>query len=194
MKTCVAVLLTLLISTMAFCQIDEYTTDLDHSSVGFSVAHLVVSKVKGRFNDFSGVIQVDSESGKLTGMMLDVKAGSIDTANKKRDAHLTNPDFFNVEKYPMLTFKSTSITFKDQKAFEMSGELTMLDKTLPVKLSGVFNGVMTDKKFGSFGGLSLSGVINRTDWGLTYNSLIEAGGVAIGEDVTVTVELEFYKK
>lgn len=160
-----------------------YDVDPSHSSVGFKVKHLMISNVKGHFNTFSG--SYDMENGKLTALTGTVEAASIDTGIEKRDNHLRSADFFDAAKYPQITFKMTKF-----EGDTVTGELTMHGVTLPVTLQSEVSGPIKDPWGMTRSSVSLSGKVNRMDYGLKYNQVLEAGGVAVGNEITLSVELE----
>ena len=160
-----------------------YNVDAAHSSVGFKVKHLMISHVKGSFNDFSGTF--DLEKGHLSSLEGTIKAASVDTGNAKRDDHLRDPDFFDTEKHPAITFK-----LLEHKGDELIGELTIKGITKKVKLEIEMGGEIDDPWGKHRAGFSIEGKINRKDFGLTYNKLLEAGGVAVGDKVKLSLEIE----
>lgn len=162
-----------------------YSLDTSHSSVSFKVKHLMISNVKGSFDKFSGSFEYDEKTKQLQKLTSTIEVASINTANEKRDKHLRNKDFFNVEKHPTLTFELTKVDGEDAY-----GNLTMHGVTKNIKLELEDNGMIQDPWGNTRVGLALSGKINRKDFGLTYNNILEAGGVAIGEEVKIEVEIE----
>jgi polyisoprenoid-binding protein YceI len=172
----------------------EYDIDLSHSAVGFQIKHLAISKVNGSFGDFSGTFTYDPANPGATKAEAVIQVASIDTGNEKRDSHLKNPDFFDAEKFPTMTFKSTSVTMKDAENGEIAGDLTMHGVTKPVVLKLEVNGTATDPWGNERVGASLTGSLTRADWGLTYNAAMEAGGLVLGEDVKISIEIEGIKK
>ncbi len=180
-----ALLLFLGLSLMA----DKYAVDLSHSNVGFKVKHLMVSNVTGSFKDYSGEIDFDEKSNTFKKFSGVIKAFSINTENEKRDNHLRNSDFFDVEKYPEIKFEMTK-----QKSNRIYGNLTMRGVTKEVKFDLEIGGVTKNQWGKTILGFSLDGKINREEFGLTYNSVLEAGGVAIGKDVKLMIEIEAIKE
>lgn len=163
----------------------NYTIDKAHSSVGFKVKHMMISNVKGKFGVFSGNIVYNEKAKNLTKLDGKVDVESIDTDNEKRDAHLKSADFFDVKKYPNITF--TLIKVSGDYAY---GKLTMHGVTKDVKLDFENNGVIKDPYGNQRLGIALEGKINRADFDLKYNSTLEAGGVLIGEDVEIDIDIE----
>ncbi|MFT3853950.1 MAG: YceI family protein [Ilumatobacteraceae bacterium] len=168
-----------------------WNVDAVHSNVAFSVRHLVVAKTRGRFGTFSGVITIaeDPLQSKVEAM---VETRSVDTGDEGRDDHLRAGDFLEVEAHPTMTFVSTSIT-PDGGDYSLSGDLTIKGVTKPVTWELEFNGVATDPWGGTRAGFSAETEVNRKDWGLDYNAVLEAGGVLIGEKVKLSLEIEAVK-
>lgn len=165
---------------------ETLNVDKTHSEVHFSVSHMVVSKTKGEFNDFEAVVKVEDD--KLVSVEATIPVDSIDTDNEKRDAHLKNSDFFDVVKYPNITFTSTAV--KDGK---LVGNLTILDTTKEVELDLEFLGPVKGPWGKTRYGLNLSGKIDRTEYGLTWNKALEAGGVVVGDIVSLSISVELTK-
>lgn len=163
----------------------EYKVDLSHSYVGFKIKHLMISNVKGNFENFSGKFTYDDENKKLLALTGKIDVNSINTSIDKRDNHLRSKDFFDVDKYPNITFVSSKV-----KNDSVYGKLTMHGITKEVKLNYEFNGIIKGPRGKTKAGLSLSGKLNRKDFGLQYNRLLEAGGVAIGDRVKLDLEFE----
>jgi polyisoprenoid-binding protein YceI len=164
----------------------ELEVDKSHSEVQFSVSHMVVSKTKGEFSEFDAKVVVEDD--KLVSVVATIPVSSIDTDNKKRDDHLKGPDFFNAEKYPEITFESTKV--EDDK---LTGNLTIMGTTKEVVMDLAFLGPVTNPWGKVVYGLNLEGVIDRTEFGLTWNKAIETGGVVVGEDVKITISVELMK-
>jgi polyisoprenoid-binding protein YceI len=174
--------------------LDTYKVDPAHSSINFSIEHMVINTVHGRFRQFEGSITVDPDSGNaLKGAGATIQAKSIDTDIEKRDNHLRSPDFFDTEKFPTITFESTEIK-KDGSDQVLVGKFTMHGVTkevsLPFKLKGPIKGPMGNTVVA----LEVNAKLNRKDYGLTWNKVIEAGGLMVGEDVTIQINAEFVKQ
>lgn len=163
----------------------NYTVDASHSNVGFKIKHLMISNVKGGFDKFEGVFEYDEKSKTLKSMEGNISVDSINTANAKRDAHLKNEDFFDAVKYPTIAFKLTKV--EGDKA---TGTLTMHGVTKEITLELENNGVIQDPWGNTRVGLSFSGTLDRTDFGLKYNKALEAGGLTIGKKVKLEIELQ----
>ncbi len=160
-----------------------YSVDIAHSSVGFKVKHMMISTVSGNFSGFSG--SYDLEKGKLKSLSGTVQTKTIDTGITKRDDHLRSADFFDVATYPEMTFVMTS-----QKGKKVMGNLSIHGITKAVTLTIEIGGVITDPLGNKRSGFVLSGVVNRKDFGLNWNQAIEAGGMVVGDDIKITIEIE----
>jgi polyisoprenoid-binding protein YceI len=169
-----------------------YTVDAVHSSVGFKVRHLV-SRVAGSFTDFEGAITADFANLDASSVELVIKADSIDTNNEKRDGHLRSSDFFDTEKYPEITFKSTKITRVDDQSFAVAGTLTMHGVSKEITLVVHYLGEMAAMG-GVRAGYELSTTINRRDFGVSWNRALDAGGWVLGDDVEINISLEVVKQ
>jgi polyisoprenoid-binding protein YceI len=169
---------------------EEYTLDGSHSSAQFSVKHLMVSNVKGEFSKVTGKVSYDEKKPEATVVEATIDATTINTREPKRDAHLKSADFFDTEKFPSITFKSTN-SWKQGAALMVKGDLTMHGVTKPVVLT--LEGPTPEVKdpWGNFRrGATATTKINRADFGLTWNRALETGGVVVGEEVTITIDVE----
>jgi len=165
--------------------------DAVHSNVAFSVRHLVVAKTRGRFGTFEAMVTI-ADDPLQSKVEATVQTASIDTGDEGRDNHLRTGDFFEAETYPTLTFVSTRIK-PDGGDYELTGDLTIKGVTKPVTWELEFNGVVTDPWGNTRAGFSAETEVNRKDWGLDYNAVLEAGGVLIGEKVKLSLEIEAVK-
>jgi len=168
-----------------------YAVDPGHTSVNFRVKHLF-TYVDGRFSAFDGMIEFDPDAPEKTMVSGTVDVGSIDTNVEKRDSHLRGGDFFDVEKHPKLKFESTKVTDVDMKAgtAKVHGNLTIKDVTKPVVLDAKFLGAGTDPWGNKKAGFSGTTTINRKDFGLGWNQALETGGVLVGEEVEIRIDVE----
>jgi polyisoprenoid-binding protein YceI len=171
-----------------------YAIDVAHSQIGFAVKHMMFSTVRGRFGAFEGTIVVDNANPANSTVAVAIDASSITTGDTNRDAHLRSADFFDVEKYPTLTFKSTSIDFKSADDFTIHGDLTMHGVTKPVSIKAEQTGEGTNPWGVDVAGFEGKTELNREDFGLTYNAALEKGGVLVGKDIKITLELEVSKQ
>jgi polyisoprenoid-binding protein YceI len=180
----------LLASTTLFSQ-TKWNVDVVHSSVKFTVEHLVISEVEGQFKTFTG--SMISTKPDFTGSTVDfsVDVNSISTDNDMRDTHLKSDDFFNAEKFPKMTFKSTSFKKVSGNKYALTGNLTLRDVTKSVTFDVTYGGTAKDGYGNTKAGFKATAVINRFDYGLKWNALTEAGGMTVGSDVTIALRLEF---
>jgi len=173
---------------------ERYNVDLDHSIVGFSVAHMVVSKTTGRFTDYSGFIEMDPDAKTVKAIEAVIKTASVSTNHEKRDTHLKTPDFFNVEKFPTMTWKMTSYEKQGDK-YVAKGDLTLLGVTKEVMLAGTLNGVLPKDPWGNTrAGFTAHGKINRQDFGMKWNKVLDSGGFVVGDEVDINLEIECIKQ
>jgi polyisoprenoid-binding protein YceI len=172
---------------------NTYQIDPVHSSISFKIRHLV-SKVEGRFRDFSGSVTGDPATKAGASVDLVIKVASVDTANADRDKHLKAADFFDVEKYPEITFKSTKILAKGGDRYEAVGTFTMHGVSKQIAVPVVLGGLAKDPWGGERAGFSVTATLNRKDYGINFNKALDAGGMLLGEDVEISIELEAVKK
>ena len=171
-----------------------WNIDPAHSAAEFKVRHMMISNVSGKFSGLSGILNLDEADYTRSSVEVTIPATSVKTADEKLDAHLKNEDFFHVEKFPTLTFKSTSIRSTGGRNYEVDGDLTILGVTKSVTLT--VNDVSEPSKdpWGNQRiGLSGSTKINRKDFGLVWNTALELGGVLVGDEVTITLDVQFVK-
>jgi polyisoprenoid-binding protein YceI len=166
--------------------------DPSHTAVEFSAKHLMITTVKGRITDVEGTIYTDEKNPGNSSVEATLKATSIDTRTDQRDQHLRSEDFLNVEKYPDIKFRSTRIE-GDKEHFKLSGQLTIRDVTKEITLDVHYEGETKDPWGGTRVGFSGTGKIDRRDWGLTWNQALEAGGVVVGNDIKINLEVEAVK-
>ena len=166
--------------------------DPSHTLVEFSAKHLMITTVKGRITDVEGTIVMDEKNPRNSSVEATLKAVSIDTRTEQRDQHLRSADFLNAELFPEIKFRSTKIE-GDKDSFKMTGDLTIRDVTRPITLDIRFEGQQTDPWGGERVGFSGSGKIDRRDFGLTWNQALETGGVVVGNDVKINLEVEAVK-
>lgn len=194
MKKSVLSLAFLLIAGFAFSQTTNWKIDNSHSNVTFEVDHMVISSVTGKFQEFEGDIKADKADFSDANVSFSIEATSVNTNNEKRDNHLRDEDFFNVATYPEITFVGKKLTPESGKNYKLVGDLTMHGVTKEVELDVKFNGTVKDPWGNTRAGFKVSGELNRADYGLVYNSALEAGGVVIGEEVEIQVNLELVKE
>lgn len=168
-----------------------WAIDPTHSSIEFSVRHLMVSKVRGRFDNFSGAVVV-AEDGTPS-VSAEIAVGSVSSGNEQRDGHIKAADFFDVENYPTATFTSTGVR-ADGDSYALDGEFTLKGVTKPVTLELAFNGVNPGMGHGEVAGFEASVVLNRKDFGIDFDAPLETGGTVVGDKVTVTLAIEALKQ
>jgi len=185
-KTLLALGLTLGLAGTALA--DTYTVDKNHSEAAFQVRH-ILTKVRGTFRDFAGTINYDKAKPENSTVEFRIKTTSIDTGNQKRDDHLRTPDFFDVATHPEIVFKSTKVVAKGANKFDVTGDFTMHGVTKSITLPVTFLG---EQKFmkGSKAGFETAITINRKDYGLNWNRALESGGVLVGEEVEISINIE----
>jgi polyisoprenoid-binding protein YceI len=165
-----------------------WTIDTVHTHVGFVIKHVMVSKVRGRFTEFSGTIVTADDPAQST-VSVSVQASSIDTDNDMRDNHVRSADFFDAENHPTLSFAATGLRYQDDQ-FLLDGDLTIRGTTRPVTLAIEEFGFGPGQQGGTKAGFSASAQINRSDFGVSYNGPIPGGGVALGEKVQLVIDVE----
>ena len=179
-------ILAALATAIPFAHTAELPIDKSHAAFTFSIPHMVVSRTKGGFSEFDGTVTV--EDGKLTGAKVEIQVKSIDTANERRDNHLRSADFFDVENHPVMTFESTRV-----EENRIVGNLTIKGVTREVAFAHSFLGPVTDPWGNVRYGLNATTTIDRTDFGLTWNQIVESGAL-VGEKVDIIVSLEVIHK
>lgn len=167
--------------------------DPTHSEVGFSVKHLMISTVRGRFSGVKGSVLLDSEEISRSSVEVEIDAATIDTREEKRDGHLRSPDFFDVEKHPTITFRSRRIERLGSDRFRVTGDLTIRGVTREVVLEATDEGRERDPWGGDRAGFTASGKIDRREFGLTWNQALEAGGVLVSNDIKLSIEVQAVK-
>ncbi|MBS4205374.1 YceI family protein [Lederbergia citrea] len=175
--------------------VSKWTLDNAHSNVDFSLRHMMVSKVKGSFNDFTAEIEADPNDLTTASLTFTIDVASIDTRNADRDAHLRSGDFFDVEQFPNLTFTSTNIEKQGGDKYAVTGDVSLHGVTKPETFIVTFEGVAKDPMSGAEkAGFSVDGTIKRSEYGLTWNAALETGGVLVGDDVKVSLEIQAAKE
>ena len=171
----------------------QYVIDPGHTRIGFVARHAMVTKVRGTFNDFEGSAVIDgTDFSKSTGQ-LTIQAASIDSRNEQRDAHLRSNDFLAMEEYPQITFVSTGIRQTGPNSVELTGDLTIRGVTNSVTIPFEFEGTATDPYGNLRAGFEGSTVINRKDYGITWNAALETGGVLVSDKITLEFEVSAIK-
>ena len=172
----------------------KWVLDPTHSELGFKIKHLMISSVSGALKSFEAEVETRGEDFTTAQISLSADMASISTNNDQRDTHLRNSDFFEVEKYPELKFTSTKAEKIDSDTFTLFGELTLKGVTKPVKLNVEFNGVTKDPWGGERAGFVVTGKINRSEWDINFNGVLETGGVMLSEEVRINSEIQLVKQ
>ncbi len=170
----------------------KWAIDPTHSEITFKVKHLMISNVKGEFRTFQA--NIDGEDFTNSTISANIDASSISTNNDDRDTHLKSPDFFEVEKYPEITFVSKSIKKVDDDEYQLVGDLTIKGTTKEITLDTEFGGYMKDPYGNEKAGFSINGKLNRKDFDLNWNDALEAGGVMVGNEIKINAEVQFVKQ
>ena len=166
-----------------------YAIDATHSRIGFVARHAMVTKVRGSFNEFEGTGFFDADRPENSHLELVIQAASIDTRNADRDGHLRSNDFFDMDQYPQITFRSTSVEQAGEGEYRVTGDLTIKGVTKPVTVDFDYTGVAVDPFGNQRLGLEGTTTINRKEWGVSWNAPLEAGGVLVSEKVTLEFEV-----
>ncbi|HEY9187811.1 MAG TPA: YceI family protein [Ignavibacteria bacterium] len=172
----------------------SWSFDVSHSKISFSVTHLVISEVTGHFSSFTGKVVSKSEDFVNSEIYFEIDAKSINTDNETRDNHLRSADFFEVEKYPKIIFKSKSFTKVKGNKYKLVGDFTMKDVTKTITLDVVYGGTIKDPWGNTKAGFKISGEVNRFDYNLKWNNLIETGGAVVGKTVKINCFVELTKE
>jgi polyisoprenoid-binding protein YceI len=179
----------------AFAQSETWTIDTPHSNAQFSVRHMMISNVKGEFNKVTGTVDFDDKDITHSKVEATIDVTTINTREPKRDGHLKSPDFFDAEKYPTITFKSTSVAKGADGRLKVTGDLTMKGVTKQVVLDvDPLSAPIKDRGGNLHAGTSATTKINRKDFGINYNAVLETGGVMVGDEVSITIDVELVKR
>lgn len=190
----ISLLIVMGIVSLGYGQNTVWNIDPAHSTLGFSIDHLVVSETTGKFNDYSAMVKSDEKDFSDATIELVIETQSIDTNDKERDKHLQSADFFDVEQYPQIVFKSDKLYKSNNGNYKLSGTLQMHGVTKNIELDAKFGGIVKDPWGGTRAGLKIWGVLDRYDYDLKYNSLLEAGGLSIGREVRIDCRIEWIKE
>ena len=166
--------------------------DPDHSIIEFRVSHMVVSKTSGRFMDYKGFVVMDTDAKTFKAIEATIQATSINTNQEKRDTHLRNSDFLDVKQFPTMTYKMKSYQ-KEGETYTVVGHLTLRGVTKEVTLTGTFNGVTKDPWGGTRAGFTADGKLNRKDFGMIWNKTLDNGGLVVGDEVQIHLDIECIK-
>jgi len=170
----------------------RWNVDPEHSTIEFRVGHMLVSKTTGHFTEYQGFIDMDAEGGTVKAIEAAIKTASVTTNHAKRDAHLRNADFFDVEKYPTMTYRMKQYQ-KTADGYEAVGELTLRGVTKDIALTGNFNGVAKDPGGNLRAGFNAEGKLNRKDFGMVWSKTLDGGGLVVGDEVLIKLDIECIK-
>ena len=171
-----------------------WNIDASHTNIGFTARHAMIAKVRGRFTEFEGTLVLDGATPANSTANITIQAASVDTSSPDRDAHLKSPDFLDTEKFPTLTFASTSVEHSGGDNFVLNGDLTVHGVTQPVSIKVELDGVGGDPWGGTRIGLTGEAEISRKAFGLEWNAALEAGGVLVGDNVKLQLDVEAVKQ
>jgi polyisoprenoid-binding protein YceI len=172
----------------------KWVLDPTHSEIGFKIKHLMITNVSGSFNRFEVTVDTPGDDFTKANIEAKIEVDSVNTNNAQRDQHLRTADFFEVEKYPYITFRSTKIQKVDDESYYLFGDLTIRETTKPVKLALEYSGITKDPWGNTKAGFSLTGKINRSDFGISFNATLETGGVMLGEELKINGEIQLVKQ
>jgi polyisoprenoid-binding protein YceI len=171
-----------------------WNLDASHSSVGFMVKHLMIAKVRGNFTEFSATVEMDGEDYGSAQITAEIDAASITTRSEQRDNHLRSADFFDTASFPQLTFRSANVEVESEESLKITGDLTIRGTTKPVTLDVTLEGAGQDPWGGTRSAFTAETRIKRSEFGLTWNQALEAGGVAVGDEIRITIEGELVRQ
>ena len=171
-----------------------YALDPTHTRIGFVARHAMVTKVRGQFTDYAADVVLDFEDPTRSTAAVTIEVASVDTGNGQRDEHLRTNDFFDAPTYPQIRFASTGVTVVDDERFQLHGDLTIKDVTKPVTVDFELSGTSKDPWGGTRAGFEGKAVINRSDWGVSFNAALETGGVLVSDKITLEFDLSAVKQ
>ncbi len=172
----------------------QWHLDPLHSEIQFKVKHLVISTVTGSFGQFTATLNTPGDDFENAVVNVTIDVNSIHTGQPDRDSHLKNADFFDIENYPVITFQSTGFHKKSDSAYQLEGNLTLKGITRPIALDVEYGGIQKDPRGTVKVGFDVTGIIHRKEFGLAYNAVLEAGGVALGEQVKLAASVQFARQ
>jgi polyisoprenoid-binding protein YceI len=178
--------------TLAQAEPARWNVDPEHSTIEFRVVHMLVSKTTGHFTEYQGFIDMDAEAETVKAIEAAIKTASVNTNHAKRDAHLRNADFFDVEKYPTMTYRMKQYQ-KTADGYQAVGELTLRGVTKDITLTGNFNGVAKDPWGNLRAGFNAEGKLNRKDFGMVWSKTLDGGGLVVGDEVLIKLDIECIK-
>ncbi len=171
----------------------EWQFDLQHSGISFMVRHLLVAKVRGRFTRWSGTLRFDDKNPAASSVQVRIDASSVDTSEAQRDAHLRSPDFLDVANHPHMTFASTKVERTSDTTYKVNGDLTIRGVTRPVTLDVEYGGALRDPRGNERAGFTARATVDRKEFGITFNQVLDHGGLALGEQVAIEIDIEATK-
>lgn len=172
----------------------KWAVDPTHSEIGFKIKHMMFTNVSGQFTKFTAEANTNGDSFEGASFSFSGDIDSVSTGNADRDGHLLSPDFFDAAQFPKITFESTAFNKKNEGEYTLNGNLSLHGETKPVSLEVEFGGIAKDPWGNTKAGFTITGKLNRKDFGLTWNSALETGGVLVGEEVKLAIELQFVKQ
>ena len=193
-KTAIAMAMAIVLAVPVLAHADTWQIDSSHTSVEFTVRHMMISNVKGQFQKTTGTITANGNDAASAKIDVTIDASSIETRVERRDAHLKSPDFLDVAKYPTITFKSTNVEAEGPNKWKVTGDLTLHGVTRQVVLDVEGSGPPVQVMGNTRAGASATTKIKRGDFGLTWNKALEAGGVLVGDEVAISIDVEAVKK
>jgi polyisoprenoid-binding protein YceI len=182
------------VMSAAYSQTTVWGYDASHAKVGFSVSHFGISETEGKFTKFDGRVLSDKTDFSDSKIEFVIDASSIDTEEPQRDIHLRSADFFDTEKFPQITFKGKSLKSTGENSYKLTGDLNMHGVTREIILDVVYRGTVLDPFGNTKAGFKVAGILNRTDFGLTWNGTLAAGGLLVGNDIYLDINIELIKK
>jgi polyisoprenoid-binding protein YceI len=181
------------VAATAIAEMAKWNLDKDHTTLGFEVVHMVVSKTQGKFTEYSGTVEMDAEKQEFKKFEAVIQSVSVTTDHQKRDEHLRSADFFDAKTFPTMTYKMKSYT-KSGDQFTAIGDFTLLGVTKEMTLVGTFNGMAQDPWGNMRAGFTAEGTINRKDFGMKFSKLLDNGGLMVGDEVKLKLEIEVIKE
>lgn len=194
MKKIAMIFAIIMSSSFLFAQTTKWGYDASHAKVGFSISHFGISETEGKFTKFDGVVLSDKPDFSDAKFDFTIDVSSINTEDAQRDTHLKSADFFDVAKFPSITFKSKSFKSLGNNKYKLVGDFTMHGVTKEISLDVVYKGTVVDPYKNTKAGFKISGVLDRTQYGLVWNGKLAAGGLLVGNDVNLDINIELIKK
>jgi len=194
MKKIILSTIILMTSSFIFAQTTKWGYDASHAKVGFTISHFGISETEGKFTKFDGTVLSDKPDFSDATIDISIDVNSINTEDAKRDTHLKSPDFFDVAKYPSITFKSKLFKSVGKNKYKLTGNFTLHGITREIELDVIYKGTVVDPYKNTKAGFKISGVIDRTQFGLVWNGKLAAGELLVGNDVYLDINIELIKK